>query len=60
MNDYDVIFSFDLFTIHTTISADDDEQAERYAMQKLTQDEGLNLHGRKYDLTIEKMGEWAR
>lgn len=59
MNDYDVTLTFDQFIIITCISADDEDMAERFALQKL-QEEGLNLYGWKYEATIEKQGEFVR
>ena len=59
MNDYDVTLTFDQFIIITCISADDEDMAERFALQKL-QEEGLNLFGWKYEATIEKQGEFVR
>ena len=59
MNDYDVTLTFDQFSIYTCISADDEEMAERFALQKLDE-EGLNLYGWKYEATIEKQGEFVR
>jgi hypothetical protein len=43
MNDYTVTLTYDLFTITTVIYADTEEEAKRFAFQKLTQDEGLNI-----------------
>lgn len=59
MNDYDITLTFDQFVIHTVINADDREQAERFTFQKLDE-EGLNLYGRKYEITIEKQGEFVK
>ena len=43
MNDYTVTLVYDQFVITTVIYADNEEEAKRYALQKLTQDEGLPL-----------------
>jgi hypothetical protein len=59
MNDYDVTLTFDQFVIITCVYADDEDMAERFALQKL-QEEGLNLYGWKYEPTIEKRGEFVR
>ena len=59
MNDYDVTLTFDQFIIITCISADDEDMAERFALQKL-EEEGLRLYGWKYEATIEKQGEFVR
>ena len=54
MNDYWVEMHYDLFLIGTYISADNEEQAKRYALQKMTQDEGLPLgEPNYYNLTWE-------
>jgi len=59
MNDYNVTLTFDQFIIITCIYADDEDMAERFALQKL-QEEGLNFYGRKYEATIEKQGEFVK
>ena len=43
MNDYTVTLVYDQFIITTVIYADNEEEAKRFALQKLTQDEGLPL-----------------
>ncbi len=43
MNDYTITLVYDQFIITTVIYADNEEEAKRYALQKLTQDEGLPL-----------------
>ena len=43
MNDYTVTLVYDQFTITTVIYCDNEEEAKRLALQKLTQDEGLPL-----------------
>lgn len=43
MNDYTIKLVYDQFVITTVIYADDEEEAQRLALQKLTQDEGLNI-----------------
>jgi DNA-binding winged helix-turn-helix (wHTH) protein len=54
MNDYTVTLVYELFLITTIVYADDEEQAKRYALQKLTQDEGLPLgEPQEYKLTLE-------
>lgn len=44
MKDYTVIMAYDQFSITTVIYADNEEEAQRLAMQKMTQDEGLFLN----------------
>lgn len=43
MKDYTVTMAYDQFSITTVIYADNEEEAQRLAMQKMTQDEGLPL-----------------
>lgn len=59
MNDYTVTLTYDLFTITTVIYADTEEEAERFAFQKLTQDEGLNI-GEPMGYQVELEGTFAR
>lgn len=44
MKDYTVTMAYDQFSITTVIYADNEEEAQRLAMQKMTQDEGLPLN----------------
>jgi len=54
MNDYTITLVYDLFNITTVIYADDEEQAKRYALQKLNQDCGLPLgEPMEYQLELE-------
>jgi hypothetical protein len=54
MNDYTITLVYDLFNITTVIYADDEEQAKRYALQKLSQDCGLPLgEPMEYQLELE-------
>ena len=60
MNDYDVTFVADYFSIYTTISADDEEQAERLAFDKLYNENNVNMWHHKFiEKRVEKVGEWA-
>ena len=43
MNDYTIHLVYDQFIITTIVYADNEEEAERVALQKMTQDEGLNV-----------------
>lgn len=43
MNDYTIELEYDQFVIRTVIYANNEEEAKRFALQKLTQDEGLPL-----------------
>ena len=58
MKDYDVTFIMDYFSIYTTISADDADQAERLAEEWLSEN-GLDISKFKIlDINITKQGEW--
>jgi hypothetical protein len=59
MNDYTITLVYDLYNITTVIYADNEEEAKRLALQKLTQDEGLLLgEPMGYEITLE--GSFAR
>jgi hypothetical protein len=54
MNDYTITLVYDLYNITTVIYADNEEEAKRLALQKLTQDEGLPLgEPMGYEITLE-------
>jgi hypothetical protein len=54
MNDYTITLVYDQFAITTVIYADNEEEAKRLALVKLTQDEGLPLgEPMEYRLTLE-------
>lgn len=54
MNDYTIKLVYDQFIITTIIYADNEEEAKRFALQKLTQDEGLNVgEPIEYQLELE-------
>lgn len=57
MNAYNVKFITDYVVLITTANADTEEQAERYALQTLSQELGLVLSN--YDIEIEQEGEWS-
>ena len=53
MNDYTITLVYDQLNITTVIYADDEEQAKRYALQKLDEN-GINLgEPMEYQLTLE-------
>ena len=59
MYDYTVTLVYDQFSITTVIYAEGADEAKRYALQKLTQDEGLTLgEPMYYELTLE--GEFVQ
>ena len=54
MKDYTVTLVYDLFTITTVIYADNEEEAKRFALQKLDQECGLSLgEPMEYQLELE-------
>lgn len=55
MNDYTVTLVYDAFTITTIIYADNEDEAKRLSLQKLTQDEGLSL-GEPMEYQLEHEG----
>lgn len=59
MNSYFMEFAFELFIVSTLIDADNEEQAEQYALDKLINEQGLDLMGRKYNLNIIWEGSWV-
>lgn len=58
MNDYTVTLVYDQFNITTVIYADNEEEAKRLALQKLTQDEGLQL-GEPMEYQLEHEGTFV-
>jgi len=59
MNDYTITLTYDQFTITTVIYADNEEEAKRLALSKLTQDEGLSL-GEPIGYSLELEGVFTR
>jgi len=59
MNDYTVELCYNQFIITTIITADDEAEAERVALQFLTQDEGLNVGEPNY-YQIQWEGSFAK
>ena len=59
MNDYTITLTYDQFTITTVIYADNEEEAKRLALSKLTQDEGLPL-GEPIGYSLEMEGVFAQ
>ena len=59
MNDYTIHLVYDQFIITTIVYADNEEEAERVALQKLTQDEGLNV-GEPMYYELEHEGTFAQ
>jgi hypothetical protein len=59
MNDYTITLTYDQFTITTVIYADNEEEAKRLALSKLTQDEGLSL-GEPIGYSLELEGVFTQ
>lgn len=59
MNDYTVTLAYDQFVITTVIYADNEEEAKRLVLQKLTQDEGLNI-GEPIHYEIQLEGSFTK
>lgn len=59
MNDYTITLTYDQFTITTVIYADNEEEAKRLALSKLTQDEGLSL-GEPIGYSLELEGVFTK
>ena len=54
MNDYTINLVYDQFVITTVIYADNEEEAKRLALRKLTEDEGLSIENPMYyELELE-------
>jgi hypothetical protein len=54
VKDYTVTLVYDLFTITTVIYADNEDEAKRFALQKLDQECGLPLdEPMEYQLELE-------
>jgi hypothetical protein len=54
MNDYTIKLVYDQFVITTVIYADNEEEAKRLALWKLTEDERLNIgEPMYYELELE-------
>ena len=58
VNDYTITLVYDLFNITTVVYADDEEQAKRFALQKLDQECGLPL-GEPMEYQLELEGSFA-
>lgn len=58
MNDYTATLVYDQFIITTVVYADNEEEAKRLALSKLTQDEGLNI-GEPMELWLQLEGAFT-
>lgn len=59
MKDYQATFYLDCFTISTCITADNNDQAERYAIDRIAESSGLYLSDCEYELKLEITGEYV-
>jgi len=58
MNDYTITLVYDLFNITTVVYADNEDEAKRFALQKLDQECGPLGEPMEYQLELE--GGFAR
>ena len=59
MNDYDVEFIGLYYNLYTCVVADDEEQAERFAITRILDQYGWDLTDTYSQVEIEKKGEYA-
>ena len=57
MKTWGITFVGDLYNLFTVISADDEEQAERFAIQNIKREYGWDLTGSYFETKIEQEGE---
>jgi len=58
MNAYGIRFIGDFYTLFTTVTADNEEQAERLAVANLAMEYGFDLTGTYNEIEIELEGEY--
>lgn len=58
MKTWGITFIGELFNLFTVISADDEEQAERFAIHQIEQKYGWDLSGSYFETKIEQEGEY--
>jgi hypothetical protein len=58
MKTWGITFVGDLFNLFTVISADDKEQAERFAVQNIERKYGWDLSGSYFKIIIDQEGEY--
>jgi hypothetical protein len=55
MKYYNVEFSFDYFVVSTSVSAEDEEQAEQNAKDRIFEYAGLDVDDLSYEITLEEL-----
>lgn len=55
MKYYNVEFAFDYFVVSTTTSAEDEEQAEQYAKDRIFEYSGLDVDDLSYEIILEEL-----
>jgi hypothetical protein len=58
MKTWGITFVGDYYNLFTIISADDEEQAERFALQNIEREYGWDLSGSYFAIKIEQEGEY--
>ena len=59
MSDYDVRFVGDIYSLHVTSLAHNEEDAERFALQNILEEYGWDLEGTYFEVEITELGEYA-
>jgi hypothetical protein len=59
MNDYTITLVYDLFNITTVVYADNEDEAKKFALQKLDQECGIPL-GEPMEYQLELEGVFAQ
>jgi hypothetical protein len=57
--DFDVRFVGNYYNLYTTVVADNEEQAERYAIDRIAEEYGWDLTDTYFEVEIIKQGEYA-
>jgi hypothetical protein len=55
MKNYNVEFAFDYFTTSTSVSAEDEEQAEQNAKDRIFEYAGLDVDDLSHEITTEEL-----
>ena len=58
MKTWGITFIGDFYNLFTIISADDEEQAERFAIQNIEREYGWNLADTYFEIKIEQEGQY--
>jgi hypothetical protein len=59
VNSYGIRFIGDYYSLFTTVTADNEEQAERLAVANLSLEYGFEIGGTYHEVEIELEGEYA-